>query len=140
LGEKLYEAGIEARLDQWFVQPGESFTGFMEQEVAAADFVLIICTPSYADKSNRRQGGVGYEQQIVSGRLMSGTARSKFIPILRKGELDANINEVSDLDHESSMNHERNHTQGGQMACCGLRAAVVRYPQSRFCHLCGLFA
>jgi hypothetical protein len=85
LGERLYKAGIEARLDQWFVQPGESFTAFMEQEVAAADFVLVVCTPSYARKSNNRQGGVGYEQQIVSGQLMSGTARSKFIPILRKG-------------------------------------------------------
>jgi tetratricopeptide (TPR) repeat protein len=81
-------AGIEARLDQWFVQPGESFTAFMEQEVAAADFVLVVCTPSYARKSNNRQGGVGYEQQIVSGQLMSGTARSKFIPILRKGDYE----------------------------------------------------
>jgi regulator of sirC expression with transglutaminase-like and TPR domain len=88
LGENLYEAGIEARLDQWFVQPGESFTAFMEQEVAAADFVLVVCTPSYAHKSNNRQGGVGYEQQIVSGQLMSGTARSKFIPILRKGSYE----------------------------------------------------
>jgi TIR domain len=69
LGERLYEVGIEARLDQWFVQPGESFTAFMEQEVAAADFVLVVCTPTYARKSNNRQGGVGYEQQIVSGQL-----------------------------------------------------------------------
>jgi len=88
LGEKLCEAGIEARLDQWSVQPGESFTAFMEQEVEAADFVLVVCTPSYAHKSNKRQGGVGYEQQIVSGQLMSGTARSKFIPILRKGNYE----------------------------------------------------
>jgi hypothetical protein len=58
LAERLYAAGIEARLDQWFVQPGESFTAFMEQEVEAADFVLIVCTPSYARKSNKRQGGV----------------------------------------------------------------------------------
>jgi tetratricopeptide (TPR) repeat protein len=58
----------------------------MEQEVAAADFVLVVCTPSYAHKSDSRQGGVGYEQQIVSGQLMSGTSRSKFIPILRNGE------------------------------------------------------
>jgi len=88
LGERLYESGIEARLDQWFVQPGESFTAFMEQEVEAADFVVVVCTPSYAHKSNNRQGGVGYEQQIVSGQLMAGTARSKFIPILRKGGYD----------------------------------------------------
>ena len=88
LGERLCHAGIEARLDQWFVQPGDSFTAFMEQEVEAADFILVVCTPSYAHKSNKRQGGVGYEQQIVSGRLMSGTARSKFVPILRNGEYE----------------------------------------------------
>src|SRR5262249_28212470 len=86
LCEKLRQAGIEARLDQWFVHPGESFTAFMEQEVEAADFVLVVCTPSYAQKSNDRRGGVGYEQQIVSGQLMYGITRSKFIPILRKGE------------------------------------------------------
>src|SRR5262245_43446525 len=85
LGESLRRDGIEARLDQWIVQPGESFTAFMEQEVAAADFVLVVCTPSYARKSNDRQGGVGYEHQIVSGQLMFGTVRSKFIPILRSG-------------------------------------------------------
>src|SRR5262245_63296251 len=84
LGEKLYKAGIEARLDQWFVQPGESFTAFMEQEVEAADFVLVVCTPLYARTLNKRPGGVEYEQQIVSGRLMSETSRSKFIPILSK--------------------------------------------------------
>jgi len=88
LGERLYKSGIEARLDQWFVQPGESFTAFMEQEVTAADFILVVCTPSYARKSNNRRGGVGYEQQIVSGQLMSGTPRSKFIPILRKGDYE----------------------------------------------------
>src|SRR5262245_23607588 len=85
LGERLYEAGIEARLDQWFVQPGESSTAFMEQEVEAADFVLVVCTPSYTRKSINSQGEVGCEQQIVSGQLMTGTRRSKFIPILRKG-------------------------------------------------------
>src|SRR5215510_6299533 len=74
--------------DQWFVQPGESFTAFMEQEVTTADFVLVVCTPSYLHKSKNGQGGVGYEQQSVSGRLMSGTARSKFILILRKGQCE----------------------------------------------------
>ncbi len=86
LGERLYQAGIEARLDQWFVKPGESFTVFMEQEVEQGDFVIVVCTPAYAQKSNNRRGGVGYEQQIVSAHLMAGTARSKFIPILRSGD------------------------------------------------------
>jgi hypothetical protein len=91
LGERLYQAGIEARLDQWFIKPGESFTVFMEQEVEQADFVIVVCTPAYAHKSNKRQGGVGYEQQIVSGQLMTGTSRSKFIPILRSGDYEPGL-------------------------------------------------
>lgn len=87
LAENLRMAGIDARLDQWYVKPGESFTSFMENEVVDADYVLVVCTPEFARKSKERRGGVGYEQQIVSGQLVTGCPRSKFIPILRSGEL-----------------------------------------------------
>ncbi len=86
LAEQLRLNGVDARLDQWYVKPGGSFTQFMEAEVASADYVLIVCTSTYAKKSNAREGGVGYEQQIVSGQLMSGIPREKFIPIIRTGE------------------------------------------------------
>ena len=89
LAEKLRRNGVDARLDQWTVKPGGSFTHFMEAEVAEADYVLVVCTPTYAQKSNARAGGVGYEQQIVSGQLASGTRREKFIPIVRAGTYEA---------------------------------------------------
>jgi hypothetical protein len=60
----------------------------MESEVANADYVLIVCTPAYARKAVARNGGVGYEQQIVSGRLVSGIPRSSFIPVIRAGEYE----------------------------------------------------
>jgi hypothetical protein len=85
LAERLVCNGADVRLDQWHVKAGESFTQFMENEVATADYVLIICTPAYAQKASAREGGVGYEQQIVSGHLVSGTPRSRFIPIMRAG-------------------------------------------------------
>ncbi len=85
LGERLCTGGVKARLDQWFVEAGHSVTQFMEEEVRQADFVLVVCTPIYAQKSNNRAGGVGYEQQIVSGYLVSGPLRSKFVPIIRAG-------------------------------------------------------
>lgn len=88
LAETLVRNGINVRIDQWHVRPGDSFTHFMEKEVADSDFVLIICTPLYAAKSNARHGGVGYEQQIVSGHLTSGVPRSKFIPIIRTGNTE----------------------------------------------------
>lgn len=86
LAERLRENGVDVRLDQWLVKAGESFTQFMEQEVELADYILAICTPAYAQKSFDRSGGVGYEQQIVSGQLVLGFPRARFIPVLRKGD------------------------------------------------------
>jgi hypothetical protein len=70
------------------VKVGDSFTSFMEQAVADSDYVIVVLTSGYARKSNNRKGGVGYEQQIVSGQIMSGTPRSKFIPVIRSGRYE----------------------------------------------------
>jgi hypothetical protein len=59
----------------------------MEQKIKSSGHVLVICTPNYAEKSNTRRGGVGYEQQIISGRIAAGIPRRKFIPIVRAGPL-----------------------------------------------------
>lgn len=85
LAEKLRDSGVDARLDQWHLRPGESVTLFMEQEAVHADFVLVVCTTEYAKKSNERKGGVGYEQQIISGQMLQAISPSKFIPALRAG-------------------------------------------------------
>jgi hypothetical protein len=86
LAERLVTNGVSVALDQWDVQPGESLTSFMEVQASKCDHVLIICTPTYALKSTERKGGVGYEQQIISGQIAAGIDRRKFIPIVRRGE------------------------------------------------------
>lgn len=85
LGERLVLNGVNARLDQWHVSPGESLTQFMEHEVSESDKVLVVCTPLYAQRSLQRAGGVGYEQQMITGQIAAGVPRNKFIPILRRG-------------------------------------------------------
>jgi hypothetical protein len=60
----------------------------MEQSVVACDHTLVICTPNYAAKSTERKGGVGYEQQIISGQIAAGIERRKFIPVVRRGEFE----------------------------------------------------
>jgi TIR domain len=87
LAERLVSNGVHVFLDQWDVQYGESLTQFMDEKIPESDFVLIICTPAYAVKSVRRQGGVGYEAQIVSARIAASIPRSKFVPVIRIGEL-----------------------------------------------------
>ncbi len=58
---------------------------FMEQSVAASNFVLIVCTPEYARKANCRQGCVGYEATIITAELAQSIQQNKFIPVLRHG-------------------------------------------------------
>lgn len=86
LAERLTKNGVNVRLDQWHIAPGQSLTQFMEVEAQNCDFALIICTKDYNRKSLARAGGVGYEQQIITGRISAGLDRGCFIPIIRDGE------------------------------------------------------
>jgi hypothetical protein len=91
LAERLAINGVHAHLDQWDVRYGESLTQYMEEKIVESDYILIICTPNYATKSINRQGGVGYEAQIISARIAGSVPRAKFVPILRSGQLLANL-------------------------------------------------
>jgi len=88
LAERLVKNGVDVVIDQWHLEPGDSITQFMEGSIERAEFVLVICTPNYARRSNSRTGGVGYEQQIISGQMALGLKHKRFIPILRRGTLN----------------------------------------------------
>lgn len=61
-------------------------------QYARAEFVIVVCTPNYARRSNARKGGVGYEQQIISGYMARGLKKKRFVPILRSGTLNPGRN------------------------------------------------
>lgn len=86
LATRLRDEGIDVKLDKWHTVPGDQLTVFMEKAIRESDFVLIICTPNYQQKSDARIGGVGYEGDIITGEMLTGQSRGKFIPILRDGE------------------------------------------------------
>lgn len=83
--DRLLSDGINAMVDQYDVSPGERLTQFMEQQITDADYVLVICTPNYKEKADKRTGGVGYEGHIISGEIYAKHNDRKFIPILRRG-------------------------------------------------------
>lgn len=83
LAAQLRRDGVETILDQWELVPGDQLSAFMERSVRTSDFVLIVCTPTYRDKSDSRTGGVGYEGDIMTAEVATGTDRRKFIPLLR---------------------------------------------------------
>lgn len=85
--DKLIRNGVDATLDQYDLSLGDRLPYFMEQSIRSADYVLIICTPTYKEKSDARKGGVGYEGHIISDELLSKNKERKFIPIIRKGTI-----------------------------------------------------
>jgi hypothetical protein len=84
LATKLRGDGVNVILDQWHVVPGDQLPAFMERAVRESDYVLIICTQKYKERSDNRSGGVGYEGDIISGKVLTQGNQRKFIPIMRQ--------------------------------------------------------
>lgn len=86
LAARLRNEGIDVNLDRWEVTPGAQLPEYMERSVRDNDFVLIVCTPQYKSRSDKRTGGVGYEGDIMTAEAFIQGNHQKFIPLLRKGE------------------------------------------------------
>ena len=69
LATMLRKDGVETILDQWHSVPGDQLPEFMEREIRENDYVLVICTPNYRLKSDAREGGVGYEGDIMTAEV-----------------------------------------------------------------------
>ena len=82
------EGGVNVVIDKWHLRFGMDKTVFMEDGIENSNFVLVICTPEYAAKANKRRGGVGYEAMIITGELAEDIQTTKFIPVLRVGAWD----------------------------------------------------
>jgi hypothetical protein len=85
LAIRLTGHGVAVTLDIWHAAPGDSLPAFMERAVRENDFVVIVCTPKFKEKLDRRRGGAGYEGDIMTAEVSAGGNRRKFIPVLRRG-------------------------------------------------------
>ncbi len=83
LASRLLDNGIDVSLDEWDVELGDDLPSYMEQSIAKADRVLVICTDEYIRKAEGGQGGVAYERMIVTAELVANVGTSKFIPVVR---------------------------------------------------------
>lgn len=84
LATRLRSSGVDAILDQWELGPGSDLPQFMEQNLARASRVLMICTERYVEKANGGVGGVGYEKMIVTADLLKRIGSNRVIPIVRQ--------------------------------------------------------
>ena len=83
LAEDLCKLGTDPILDSWDLKPGQDVTTFMSDGISSSKRVILVCTKPYVDKSNRRTGGVGYEDMIISSGLLRSTENTKYLPIIR---------------------------------------------------------
>jgi TIR domain len=82
---RLWADGVDVELDRWRVGLGDPLPECMERAVRGNDYVLVVCTPHYKERSDNRVGGVGYEGDIMAAEVLSERNNSKFVPVLRKG-------------------------------------------------------
>lgn len=85
LAGRLRADGVDVTLDRWATAPGDQLPAFMERAIRENKFVVIICSPRYKLRSDSREGGVGYEGDIMTGEVMTQQSHRKFIPVLRRG-------------------------------------------------------
>jgi len=83
---RLRRDGVDVTLDLWHAAPGDQIPSFMECAVQENDFVIAVCTPRYKSRSDVRDGGVGYEGDIMTAAVFTGANQRKFIPVLRSGK------------------------------------------------------
>jgi small GTP-binding protein len=87
LAPDLEQAGIEVVLDRANIRVGDNLARFVER-IQAADRVLVIATPAYAQKYNNAAGAVvAAEADVINLRLL-GTEEQKatVLPVLLAGD------------------------------------------------------
>ena len=91
LATRLMESGVRIILDEWDLPLGSDQYYFMERSIEKSDFVILVCTPTYAQKANSREGGVGYETRVITAESAKKIESRKFIPVLRSGDWDSSL-------------------------------------------------
>ncbi|MDJ0799104.1 MAG: toll/interleukin-1 receptor domain-containing protein, partial [Calothrix sp. MO_167.B12] len=87
LADKLRKDGIDCNIDQYEQSPPQGWPRWANDEIDAADFVLIICTEQYNRRfrGNEEIGkgkGVTWEGAIVTQHLYDTQGNNtKYVPI-----------------------------------------------------------
>lgn len=92
LATELCTEGVDVVLDKWDLKEGQDKYEFMEGMVTDASIskVLLICDRQYAEKANKRKGGVGAESQIISPEIYGKAKQDKFIPVVAEVDEEGN--------------------------------------------------
>ena len=68
LANEIVQNGTDVILDQYDLAAGHELNYFMEKAMTA-DKVVVILTPNYKLKAEKREGGVGAEYSLITQEL-----------------------------------------------------------------------
>ena len=92
LADRLRHDGIDSILDQYILgSPDEGWPLWMDRQIRDADFVLMICTPTYHRRvMGEEEPGVGHgvnwEGNLIYQHFyQDGTINTRFLPIVLEG-------------------------------------------------------
>lgn len=84
LANQLRNDGVDCQIDRYIRNPSEGWPIWMDTQVEESDFVLIMFTERYTQRSQQRhKSGVRFESVLVLQDLYeAGMINDKFIPVL----------------------------------------------------------
>lgn len=98
LADRLRSEGVDCTIDQYNNAPAEGWNLWMTRQIERADFVLMVCTPTYrrrvmGEEETPGKGlGARWEGHLTLQDLYEGRAiNRKFIPILLGSDTEESI-------------------------------------------------
>ncbi|WP_018343897.1 toll/interleukin-1 receptor domain-containing protein [Cytophaga aurantiaca] len=114
LANRLCSDGIDVILDRFYLKAGKNLPHFVEQSIEKSERIIIVFTPNYKLKADKRVGGVGYEYSIMNSDLYNNqTDNEKVIPVLRAGSQEESIptfmQQFIHIDTRNNVNFENSY-------------------------------
>ncbi len=97
LANRLRREGVEAWIDQFDPHPAEGWQRWMQKQIERADFILMVCTPTYCHRfegkePSGRGRGVSWEGQLLNQLIYEASGRNdRVIPVTFDAEDEAAI-------------------------------------------------
>ena len=88
LSDRLRAEGVDCILDQYEAPPPEGWPLWMDKNIGSADFVLMICTPTYFRRVMHMEEpgtglGIKWEGNLIYNRLYRADSNNtQFVPVL----------------------------------------------------------
>lgn len=95
LARSLREGGIDAWLDKWEIQPGDSILGKIQEGISASQFMILVLTPESVAQSAR---WVAEEWQSFRTRQLGGDECRLLTVLLRTTEIPPILNTILYVD------------------------------------------